>query len=124
MYSEYCNNHPHAVNEMNLLQQDQQYLLFFEVMEEEEREGEVVHVLLLLLFPLHVQACRLLKGMADISLEGFLLNPVQRICRYPLQLSVRVAYYIKPSFITHTCTVCVCLIVLLILPQYINFLSL
>ena len=107
MYSEYCNNHPHAVNEMNLLQQDQQYLLFFEVMEEEEREGEVVHVLLLL-FPLHVQACRLLKGMADISLEGFLLNPVQRICRYPLQLSVRVAYYIKLSCITHTCTVCMC----------------
>ncbi|XP_019852562.1 PREDICTED: uncharacterized protein LOC100640581 isoform X2 [Amphimedon queenslandica] len=62
MYSEYCNNHPHAVNEMNLLQQDQQYVLFFE-------------------------ACRLLKEMADISLEGFLLNPVQRICRYPLQLS-------------------------------------
>jgi hypothetical protein len=33
------------------------------------------------------QACRLLRGMPRLSLEGFLLTPVQRICRYPLQLA-------------------------------------
>ena len=32
------------------------------------------------------QACRLKRGMARISLEGFLLSPVQKICRYPVQL--------------------------------------
>ena len=31
IYSQYCNNHPHAVNEMNILQQNEQYTLFFEV---------------------------------------------------------------------------------------------
>ena len=31
IYSEYCNNHPHTVNEMNALQQNEQYTFFFEV---------------------------------------------------------------------------------------------
>ena len=31
LYSEYCNNHPQAVNELNLLQSDSQFALFFEV---------------------------------------------------------------------------------------------
>ena len=34
------------------------------------------------------QACRLLRGMISISLDGFLLTPVQKICKYPLQLAV------------------------------------
>ena len=33
------------------------------------------------------EACRLLRKMMPISLEGFLLTPVQRICKYPLQLT-------------------------------------
>ena len=32
------------------------------------------------------QACRLKRGMARIPVEGFLLSPVQKICRYPVQL--------------------------------------
>ena len=35
-----------------------------------------------------VQSCRLLQNLQDISLEGYLLTPVQKICKYPLQLSV------------------------------------
>ena len=37
---------------------------------------------------LPMQSCRLLRNLQDISLEGFLLTPVQKICKYPLQLSV------------------------------------
>ena len=32
------------------------------------------------------QACRLKRGMARIALDGFLLSPVQKVCRYPVQL--------------------------------------
>nr|XP_015909481.1 spermatogenesis-associated protein 13 isoform X2 [Parasteatoda tepidariorum] len=62
MYSQYCNNHPLAVSELQELYCDSQYIHFFE-------------------------ACRLLQEMIDISLDGFLLTPIQRICKYPLQLA-------------------------------------
>lgn len=67
IYSDYCNNHPHAVHEMNSLQSDDQYTFFFE-------------------------SCRLLQNLQDISLEGYLLTPVQKICKYPLQLSELLKY--------------------------------
>lgn len=67
LYSEYCNNHPRASIELkNLLQQDH-YRYFFE-------------------------ACRLLQDMIKISLDGFLLTPVQKICKYPLQLQELLKY--------------------------------
>ena len=31
VYSQYCNNHPHAVGEMSYLQENEQYCFFFEV---------------------------------------------------------------------------------------------
>lgn len=39
------------------------------------------------------EECRKLRGgMSDISLDGFLLTPVQRICKYPLQLAELLKY--------------------------------
>ncbi|VDM96337.1 unnamed protein product [Thelazia callipaeda] len=62
IYSDYCNNRPVSSAELASLNEHSHYYQFFE-------------------------ACRLLRGMPKLPLEGFLLAPVQRICRYPLQLS-------------------------------------
>ncbi|XP_012945492.1 spermatogenesis-associated protein 13 [Aplysia californica] len=62
MYSDYCNNHPAACEELRELYRIKKYKHFFE-------------------------ACRLLQEMIEIPLEGFLLTPVQKICKYHLQLA-------------------------------------
>ncbi|XP_030837786.1 uncharacterized protein LOC579951 isoform X3 [Strongylocentrotus purpuratus] len=67
IYGEYCNNYPHAMNEFQTLMRDNKYVQFFE-------------------------ACRLLQSMIKIQLDGFLLTPVQKICKYPLQLNELLKY--------------------------------
>ncbi|KAL5004392.1 hypothetical protein ScPMuIL_017848 [Solemya velum] len=62
IYSDYCNNHPSACDELKELYGNRKFKHFFE-------------------------ACRLLQEMIEIPLEGFLLTPVQKICKYPLQLA-------------------------------------
>ena len=61
-YHYYCNNHPNATSELQDLYTKPRFVKFFE-------------------------ACRLLQNMIDISLDGFLLTPIQKICKYPLQLN-------------------------------------
>ncbi|XP_016378353.1 spermatogenesis-associated protein 13-like isoform X2 [Sinocyclocheilus rhinocerous] len=67
IYSEYCNTHPVACTELQRLMKQSRYKHFFE-------------------------ACRLLQQMIDISIAGFLLTPVQKICKYPLQLGELLKY--------------------------------
>lgn len=67
IYSEYCNTHPAACAELQRLMKSSRYKHFFE-------------------------ACRLLQQMIDISIAGFLLTPVQKICKYPLQLGELLKY--------------------------------
>ncbi|KAK2859466.1 hypothetical protein Q5P01_004086 [Channa striata] len=67
IYSEYCNTHPAACMELQRLMKSGKYKHFFE-------------------------ACRLLQQMIDISIAGFLLTPVQKICKYPLQLGELLKY--------------------------------
>ncbi|XP_061484528.1 spermatogenesis-associated protein 13 isoform X2 [Rhineura floridana] len=67
IYSEYCNNHPGACIELSNLMKQGKYRHFFE-------------------------ACRLLQQMIDIAIDGFLLTPVQKICKYPLQLAELLKY--------------------------------
>ncbi|XP_060718324.1 spermatogenesis-associated protein 13 isoform X1 [Tachysurus vachellii] len=67
IYSEYCNTHPAACTELQRLMKQGRYKHFFE-------------------------ACRLLQQMIDISIAGFLLTPVQKICKYPLQLGELLKY--------------------------------
>ncbi|KAL3848612.1 hypothetical protein ACJMK2_019461 [Sinanodonta woodiana] len=67
IYSDYCNNHPAACEELKELYRNKKYKHFFE-------------------------ACRLLQELVEIPLEGFLLTPVQKICKYPLQLAELLKY--------------------------------
>ncbi|UXI20095.1 huntingtin [Sarcoptes scabiei] len=67
VYCEFCKNHPLATNELQNLYIDHKYAIFFE-------------------------SCRLLQNMIDISLDGFLLTPIQKICKYPLQLAELLKY--------------------------------
>ncbi|XP_068437513.1 spermatogenesis-associated protein 13 [Clinocottus analis] len=67
IYSDYCNTHPAACAELQRLMKSGKYKHFFE-------------------------ACRLLQQMIDISIAGFLLTPVQKICKYPLQLGELLKY--------------------------------
>lgn len=62
VYHYYCNNHPNASSELQELYTKPRFVKFFE-------------------------ACRVLQNMIDISLDGFLLTPIQKICKYPLQLN-------------------------------------
>lgn len=71
MYSEYCNSHPNATGALQELYQYNHYSKFFE-------------------------ACRLMRGLIEIPLDGYLLTPIQRICKYPLQLA-ELLKYTKPD---------------------------
>ncbi|XP_031427295.1 rho guanine nucleotide exchange factor 9 isoform X4 [Clupea harengus] len=70
IYSEYCNNHVDASMELARLMRDARFQHFFD-------------------------ACRMEQQMMDIAIDGFLLTPVQKICKYPLQLSELLKYTVQ-----------------------------
>jgi hypothetical protein len=88
VYSEYCNNHPAAIALLQQLYEQPKYCHFFE-------------------------ACRLLQKMIDISLDGFLLTPVQKICKYPLQLAELAKY-------TKVCSFSFCPLFVSLVPGILN----
>ncbi|ESO01351.1 hypothetical protein HELRODRAFT_82074, partial [Helobdella robusta] len=61
LYSTYCINHPTSSHHLASLNKIKNYKEFFE-------------------------KCRKERAMIEINLDGFLLTPVQKICKYPLQL--------------------------------------
>ncbi|KAK0404290.1 hypothetical protein QR680_017383 [Steinernema hermaphroditum] len=61
IYADYCNNRMISCAILAKLLEDPRYVQFFE-------------------------ACRLLRSLPKLNLESFLLSPVQRLCRYPIQL--------------------------------------
>uniref|UniRef100_A0A672NCS9 Rho guanine nucleotide exchange factor 9-like n=1 Tax=Sinocyclocheilus grahami TaxID=75366 RepID=A0A672NCS9_SINGR len=70
IYSEYCNIHVDSCMELTRLMRDARYQHFFE-------------------------ACRLVQQMIDIAIDGYLLTPVQKICKYPLQLAELLKYTVQ-----------------------------
>ncbi|XP_076130028.1 rho guanine nucleotide exchange factor 9 isoform X3 [Alosa pseudoharengus] len=70
IYSEYCNNHVDACMELARLMRDARFQHFFD-------------------------ACRMEQQMMDVAIDGFLLCPVQKICKYPLQLAELLKYTVQ-----------------------------
>jgi hypothetical protein len=73
---EYCNGHTQANVMLQELMSIEVYGRFFE-------------------------ECRIRRGMQPIPLDGYLLTPVQRICKYPLQLNELYKYTKVVLTITH-----------------------
>lgn len=67
IYSYYCNNHPLAISTLQDLCKRSEYKQFFDEI-------------------------RIRNNFSAISLDGFLLMPIQRICKYPLQLAELLKY--------------------------------
>ncbi|EEB14004.1 collybistin, putative [Pediculus humanus corporis] len=75
MYALYCVSYPTAIIILQSLYSRDVYTKFFE-------------------------ACRLKRGLNNISLDGYLLTPIQRICKYPLQLA-ELLKWTEPSHPDH-----------------------
>ncbi|PIK60640.1 hypothetical protein BSL78_02415 [Apostichopus japonicus] len=75
LYSKYCNNYPSALSELKGLYKKPRISQFLE-------------------------ECRIQQDMIKITLDGFLLTPVQKICKYPLQLN-ELLKYTKPVHADH-----------------------